>query len=179
MVRAGWPVRFGAQAGDRGMGCTSCRHPGSIRTLCGSVLLALLAWQPASEGIVANINRSLPDTRILAREWIQGNRPAGSAVATDAYSVPLDADSFRLMKAFSLSYELLELYREQGIEYLVTSGRMRERFAAEPDRCASNLGFYERLEREGALIYQMTPIPWQRMGPLESGYRIGVAQGLP
>ncbi|HUW10143.1 MAG TPA: glycosyltransferase family 39 protein [Anaerolineae bacterium] len=147
-------------------------RPGSIRSLCGALLLALVAWQPASETIVGNINRSLPDTRILAREWIQTNLPAGSAVATDAYSAPLDADRFRLMKTFSLSYEPLEFYREQGIEYLVTSGRMRERFAAESDRYESNLEFYGRLERQGALIYQIAPIPWQRTGPLVSVYQV-------
>jgi len=151
-------------------------RPGSMRTLCGSVLLALLAWQPASEAIVGNINMSLPDTRMLAREWIQTNLPAGSAVATDAYSAPLDADRFRLMKTFSLSSESPEFYQEQEIEYLVTSSRMRERFAAEADRYESNLEFYERLELGGALVYQIAPIPWQRTGPSVSVYQIGGAR---
>jgi 4-amino-4-deoxy-L-arabinose transferase-like glycosyltransferase len=154
-------------------------RPSSIRTLCGSVLLGLLAWQPASEAIAGNINRSLPDTRILAREWIQANLPAGSAVATDAYSAPLDADRFRLMRTFSLSSESPEYYGEQGIEYLVTSSAMYERFLAEAERYSSNVEFYRRVEREGTLIYAITPIPWQRSGPKVSVFEIGVAQRSP
>lgn len=152
---------------------------GAKRSAGASFLLALVARQPASEAIVGNFNRSLPDTRLLAREWIQANLPAGSAVATDAYAAPLDADRFRLMQTFSLSYEPLEFYQEQGIEYLVASSRMRERFAAEADRYESNLAFYGRLEREGALIYQIAPIPWQRTGPTVSVYHMGVAQRSP
>ena len=154
-------------------------RPGFARVLGAAFLLAVVAWQPGSEAIVGNINMSLPDTRMLAREWIQTNLPAGSAVATDAYSAPLDADRFRLMKTFSLSSESPEFYQEQEIEYLVTSSRMRERFAAEADRYESNLEFYGRLEREGALIYQIAPIPWQRTGPTVSVYEVGRAQWLP
>lgn len=152
-------------------------RPGFARVLGASFLLALVAWQPASEAIVGNIDRSLPDTRMLAREWIQANLPVGSAVATDAYSAPLDADRFRLMKTFGVSYEPLGFYAEQGIEYLVTSSRMRERFAAEAERYESNLEFYGRLECEGALIYEIAPIPWQRTGPTISVYQMAVAQG--
>jgi hypothetical protein len=154
-------------------------RPGFSRIIGSSVLLALVAWQPASEAIVEDINRTLPDTRILAREWIQANLAAASAVATDAYAAPLDADRFRLMKTFSLSQNTLEYYAEQEIEYLVTSSRMRERFAAEPDRYQSNLEFYGRLDREGGLIYQIAPIPWQRAGPIVSVYQIRGAQWLP
>lgn len=154
-------------------------QPGFARVLGASFLLALVAWQPASEAIVGNINSSLPDTRILAREWIQANLPAGSAVATDAYSAPLDADRFRPMKTFSLSYESLEFYQEQGIEYLVTSSAMYERFLAEAERYRSNVEFYRRVEREGTLIYAITPIPWQRTGPKVSVFEIGVAQRSP
>jgi len=151
-------------------------RPGFARVLGAAFLLAVVAWQPGSEAIVGNINRSLPDTRILARQWIQANLAPGSAVAAEGYSAPLDADRFRLMKTFSLSYEPLEFYQEQEIEYLVTSSRMRERFAAEADRYESNLEFYERLELGGALVYQIAPIPWQRTGPSVSVYQIGGAR---
>jgi len=149
-------------------------RPGSTRVFCSSLLLVLVAWQPASKAIVENINRSLPDTRIQAREWIQANLPAGSEVAADAYSAPLDADRFRLMKTFSLSYESLEFYQEQGIEYLVTSGAMYERFLAEAERYEANLDFYERLKREGSLIYQVAPVRWRTAGPTVSVYRVQV-----
>ena len=151
-------------------------RPGFARVLGAAFLLAVVAWQPGSEAIVGNINRSLPDTRILARQWIQANLAPGSAVAAEGYSAPLDADRFRLMKTFSLSYEPLEFYQKQGIEYLVTSSRMWERFAAEPDRYEGNLEFYERLERQSALIYEIAPIPWQRTGPMVSVYQMRGAQ---
>jgi hypothetical protein len=149
---------------------------GSVRALCASLLLVVVACHPASEAIVGDINRSLPDTRLLAREWIQANLPAGSAVATDAYSAPLDGARFRLTKAFSLSYEPLEYYREQGIEYLVTSSAMYERFLAEAERYGSELEFYERVQYDCSLLYHVAPVPWQTTGPALSVYEMCASQ---
>lgn len=101
------------------------------------------------------------------------------AGATDAYSAPLDADRFRLAKTFSVSHNSLRNYREHGIEYLVTSSRMRARFAAEPDRYEINLKFYDRAQRKGTLICEVTPIPWERTGPAVSVYEIPGAQASP
>jgi hypothetical protein len=148
----------------------------SLRFLGGSLLLAFVACQPVSEAIGGNINRSLPDTRILAREWIQANLPAGSAVAVDAYAAPLDADRFRLMKTFSLSYNTLEYYREEEIEYLVTSSYMYDRFETEAYRYPNNVEFYERVQDECSTIYRVSPIRWQRVGPTVSVYHLAVAQ---
>ena len=150
-----------------------------MRCLAGSLLLTLLAWAPASQTIMEDINRSLPDTRMLAREWIQANVPPGSEIATDAYAAPLDADQFSVLRKFSVSYESLDYYRQRGIEYLVTSSRMHERFAAEPERYQSNIEFYEALERDGTLIYQIAPISWQRTGPTVSVYRMPMLDASP
>lgn len=88
---------------------------------------------------------------------------------------PLDVDQVPLLRTFGLSYNSLEYYREQGIEYLVAGSGMRERFATEADRCQSNVEFYERLEREATLVFWVTPSLWGRSGPTVCVYRVAVA----
>lgn len=66
----------------------------------------------------------------------------------------------------------MSTYGEQGIEHLVTSSAMYERFLAQADRYAVNVDFYERLEREGSLIYQVPPVRGRPMGPTVTVYRM-------
>ena len=122
-------------------------------------LVLLVSVWPCYQLISNNIRQSRPSTRILAREWILQNLPAGSQIAQEAYAVPLADTDFTIFENFSLAttdYTLDEAYRG-GFRYIVVSSTMYQRYFAEPDRYAAEVNSYQALFNEGHLLQEFEP----------------------
>jgi hypothetical protein len=65
----------------------------------------------------------------------------------------------------------LDRLREQGVEYVVVSSRIRERVLAAPEVYPTIVDFYRRLDAETELVKEFRPGPGER-GPVLSLYRI-------
>lgn len=137
-----------------------------------SALVILVSLFPLSNTVVNDINRSLPDTRIMAKTWLETHIPQGTKIAVEAYAAPVDAKQFVLLKTFSLSSRPLEYYYQENYEYLVVSSIIYNRFIAEQSRYQDEVNFYHRLEKEATLVWRIAPISWQLTGPAISIYRL-------
>lgn len=147
-------------------------QPRVDKSLLTSVLVIAVSLFPLSKTIVSDINRSLPDTRILTKAWIETHIPPGTKIAVDAYAAPVDPSQFVLLKTFSLSSRPLDYYYQENHEYLVVSSKMYNRFMAEQNRYPNEVNFYHRLEKEATLVRRIAPIPWHVTGPEISIYRL-------
>ena len=161
-----------------------------VAPLVTAVLIAAFAL-PLASSIAYDGTLSGADTREVAREWIQDNVPRGALIAVENYGPPLvreDAlEHYRAAGLDPVAYRLLRLklpapgvpersrdldrLREQGVEYVVVSSRIRERVLAAPEVYPTIVDFYRRLDAETELVKAFRPGPGER-GPALSLYRI-------
>jgi hypothetical protein len=161
-----------------------------------AVVLAVALVAPLSSSIAFDRELSGPDTREVAREWIQRNVPAGSLIAVENYGPPLvredqlphyhdrglDPVAYRLVRLKlpvpgtpERTHDLARL-REQGVEYVVTSSRVRERVLAAAADYPELAAFYRRLDAEAELVKEFLPGPDEH-GPVLRLYRLTAAPG--
>jgi hypothetical protein len=151
---------FAAHALDRAFAYLSPRlRPTGLaqRVSIATTLLLISAW-PAYQLILFDVRQASRSTRILAREWVVQNLPAGSRIAQEWYTAPLGGTDFDVLERFSLAEDrTLGDYRRDGYRYLVASSAVYGRYLAEPERYPSEVAFYQALFGEGHLLQQFEP----------------------
>ena len=122
-------------------------------------LVALIAAWPAYQVVLHNIRDSKPGTRVVAREWMIDNIPAGSRIILEPYTPPLRGTNFEYTEHILSLARLgtVDGFRDEGYDYMVVSDETYHRFYDEPDRYAEFIAFYEELFAEGELIKEFKP----------------------
>ncbi len=161
------------------------KGPARVYALVG-VSLALIAM-PAFRVSIEDYSLTFPDTRTLAYEWVEANIPHGARILVGDYGPPRLQANYEVfhLSAFGLVNEPndlaynLEEVREREIKYVVISSFVYERHLGSPDYHPEEVAFYSALEREAALIYEISPheIDWvivkhSSPGPTLKIYRI-------
>ncbi|HUT20011.1 MAG TPA: glycosyltransferase family 39 protein, partial [Anaerolineae bacterium] len=136
------------------------------------LLLCVALLGPMARCVEGAIERTLPDTRLLTRAWIQEHLPAGATLATEAYTAPLDGTPLQVMEVGVLAEHSLDFYCQSSVQYVGTSDAMYSRYAAEPERYAEQLLFYRRLRESAELVHRESPVCWRVAGPTVSIYRL-------
>jgi 4-amino-4-deoxy-L-arabinose transferase-like glycosyltransferase len=156
-----------------------------------AVVLAVALALPLADSIAFDRTLSGTDTREVAREWIQGNVPAGSLVAVENYTAPLvpeeDVEHYRAAGLDPVAYRMvrlrlpapetpdqdrdLERLRRDGVEYVLVSSRVADRVLAAPEEYPTAVEFYERLAAETELVREFRPGTGEP-GPVLKLYRI-------
>ena len=143
-----------------------------IRLVAYTSLFAIVFGLPLYRTIQANSDRVLPDTRIVTGQWINAHLPAGSKLALESYTAPLDATIYDTAVSMTVSNRQIEVYCQQEFDYIVISSFIYERFDLDPERYRSNLAFYAALAKEENLVYEAVPKPWQLAGPRVLVYQL-------
>jgi 4-amino-4-deoxy-L-arabinose transferase-like glycosyltransferase len=131
----------------------------SARVAAALVVVITVAWT-VSDSVRFDDLLTRPDTRTQARAWIAAQLPHGARVAVDAppLSVPMSllpqdaVTSVRLYDAMTV-----DAYRQEGVEYVVTSSFTSEARPIDPERDARRRDFYAVLEREAQPVAQFRP----------------------
>jgi 4-amino-4-deoxy-L-arabinose transferase-like glycosyltransferase len=122
-------------------------------------LLTLAVAQPLANDLRHNQLLLEKDTRVLANEWIQANLQPGSRIKAESYSL-LDrsADgrtytpntSGLRIEAYlsSPDEQQLRYFRDQDVDYFVTSSFHFERLSLDPPRRQGTARAYQRFRRE-------------------------------
>jgi 4-amino-4-deoxy-L-arabinose transferase-like glycosyltransferase len=155
-----------------GVGKLSARA-GTVAAPVLVVLLALLFTAgPAIVYYRAGIVRAAPGTRVLARQWIEHNVPAGSRIVADFYTAPLHDTEVTADYHFALAADgTLEQYRTAGYQYAMISDAIYLRFFREAKRYPREVKFYESLLKGGKLVQRFAPANVRR-GPTISLYSL-------
>jgi hypothetical protein len=105
------------------------------RIFMASAMIITLAVMPVISGDIAAAARlRQPDTRSLAYAWILSNLPHNAIVAREQYTPQLLPGQFRLRNHDGLYQRNMAWYREQKVQYLITSSYMYSRFLDNPAR---------------------------------------------
>ena len=149
------------------------------------VVLAVAFVLPLTASLAFDRDLSGPDTRELAKEWIERNLPAGSLIAVENYGPPLVREDqlhhYRKAGLDPVAYRLVRLklpvpgtpertrdlarLREQGVEYVVTSSRVRDRVMAAAADYPDLAAFYRQLDQQAELVKVFRPGAGER-GPV-------------
>lgn len=123
------------------------------------VLLTLVVSAgPATAYFRTGLLQGVPGTRLLAREWIEQNVPAGTRIVADFYTAPLHDTQIAADYHFALASDgTLEQYRAAGYRYAMISDAIYLRFFREAKRYPREVKFYESLLRGGKLVQRFAP----------------------
>jgi hypothetical protein len=95
---------------------------------------------------------------MLARGWLLANIAPGSIVMQESYGALLANTPFEAHEEPTLAGRGDPCaFRADGVDYLVATSSMYERYYREPDRYVSEILFYERLKERHPLIYEVLP----------------------
>ena len=114
----------------------------------GSVIAAgLLAWSvaiPARTTARFNRNVTAPDTGNEARRWIEERLPPGTGFVAEVLGPVPDQRRFRVVvQGYAISRSL-RVYREEGLEYLLVTSDLYERWGPDHPRTRAYARFFER-----------------------------------
>ncbi len=95
-------------------------------------LTLVVTWPPLQSSQALLRNLRLPDTRTRALEWIQANLPAGAHIAREEYTPQLGSHRYRVTYVQVLATRPYAWYLREGVDYLVASSLIYERFRDTP-----------------------------------------------
>jgi hypothetical protein len=136
----------------------------------GGLILVLASAQPLSYLVQHNVLLTRPDTRTVAKDWIEGNIPSGAKIALDwpIHAPTLSSDEKKLADSkaiYDLTYvgetglseHSTQWYRDQQFDYLITSSFVTEIPLSIPEYHAKRVEFYASLDREFGLYKTFSP----------------------
>ncbi len=134
---------------------------------------ALLTWRPAAGIVIGSLVvlptltdavrfdhlLTQPDTRTLARQWVDESLPAEALIAVDAPPLgpTLNGANVVVANDSALYDRSLDDYRASGLEYLVVSSYVSEARAVDPAREQRRLSFLRALPERASLVAQFRP----------------------
>jgi 4-amino-4-deoxy-L-arabinose transferase-like glycosyltransferase len=124
-------------------------------------LLVLVLWFPFSMTRLHNHLATLPDTGTLANQWIEANVPADTSFGVERQTPVLDRARYRVQMESRVINQSAEHYREAGVQYLIVSSTVYQRFGPEHRQSKA----YQRLFETCRLVKEFPPEPGKLMGP--------------
>jgi 4-amino-4-deoxy-L-arabinose transferase-like glycosyltransferase len=167
------------------------------RRVAAALLAILLLALPALASLSDQLSRRGTDTRTRAREWIEENAPQWALVALEHHGPEFFSplafwDQSREVQRyiretgvgprlyatlqiplFAIKPELSEVFYDLGLyedaDYVITSGSVRNRYLAEPERFARQCAFYDSLDAN--FVKAAEYLPGDGPGPVVTIYR--------
>lgn len=140
------------------------------RTVIGAIVVALLIVFPLLSSADYLHSLGLPDTRAIAKEWIMEHLKPGAAIATGPYGVDFPDSTYPMLHIPFIAFETeraLPFYDTrwyEDMDLLIASDFDYGRFAAEPERYAGFLPYYDSLGQRWTKVADFTP-DGKRTGP--------------
>jgi 4-amino-4-deoxy-L-arabinose transferase-like glycosyltransferase len=126
-----------------------------------ALALVLVLWFPLSMTLLRNHLSTLPDTGNLANQWIEANIPPDTSFGVERQTPVLDRTRYRVQMESRVINQSVEHYREAGVQYLIVSSTVYQRFGPENRQTKA----YERLFKTCRLVKEFAPEPGKIMGP--------------
>jgi 4-amino-4-deoxy-L-arabinose transferase-like glycosyltransferase len=125
------------------------------------VILILLLWFPVNMSLAYNRLVNLPDTGNIAREWIKGHFPPGTHFGVERHTPVLDPKRYRITQESRVINRGVANYRDEGVEYLITTEIAYKRFGPEHRQTRN----YQKLFRICPLVKEFQPAEGRVGGP--------------
>lgn len=138
--------------------------PALMRGAAVLAVAVLLVSGPVRQQIRYDILLTQPDTRTIAKMWIEENIPTGARIAFEEYTPPLQfswmpgttTKRYRADKYWRLSERPLDYYRQKPYDYVVVSSFMYGRYFVDRVSYPQDRRFYETLFTQWTLVKEFT-----------------------
>jgi 4-amino-4-deoxy-L-arabinose transferase-like glycosyltransferase len=128
--------------------------------LAAGVTLILLFF-PLVTSVRFNRAATEPDTGNAAREWVNRAFPPGTVFAVERHAPVPDRTRFKVLIESRLISRAVADYRREGVQYLVVSSMVYERFPPEHRQSRA----YAKLFEICPLVQEFAPLPGRTSGP--------------
>jgi len=124
-----------------------------------AALVGLVVLPSAVKVAKFDINLILPDTRTVAKEWIEANLPPKTRIAMEQYGPPISPGDDRVYFNVrpSLSQINLDWLARRRVEYAVLSDIIYSRFVPFPKDFPSQAAFYRSLDEKAVPVKTFVP----------------------
>jgi 4-amino-4-deoxy-L-arabinose transferase-like glycosyltransferase len=126
-----------------------------------AAITLLLMLSPLRTSVRLNEQLTLPDTGNQAREWMNGVFPPGTRFAVERHAPVPDRKRFRVTQEARIIMKSVKSYREQGVQYLIVSSQVYDRFG--PEHRVTKA--YARLFQICSTVKEFEPLPDRIQGP--------------
>ena len=123
--------------------------------------MVLVLWAPTATSLRRNHIVTLPDTGTAAAQWIEARLPPNTHLALERQTPVLDRKRYRVTEESVLARRAVRDYREAGVEYLVVSSTVYERFGPNSQRAR----IYAKLFNICPLVKEFAPEEGRIYGP--------------
>lgn len=134
-------------------------RPAEPYLLAGAV--ALLLIPPLTTSIRLDRAATEPDTGNDAREWVNRRFPPGAVFAVERHAPVPDRRRFKVLIESRIVSRAVSEYRSEGVQYLIVSSMVYERFPPEHRQSRA----YAKLFEICPLVEEFAPIEGKRAGP--------------
>lgn len=98
-----------------------------------------------------------PDTRTIAKKWVEHNLPDGSTIAYEHYAPHLHIRPKRNFKLINTDWKTIvskpiSAYKEMLVDYIIITSSFKNRFYNQPTQYAVEISRYEELKNMDALV---------------------------
>lgn len=132
-----------------------------LERLALALVLVAVLWFPVRVSRLHNRLAMLPDTGNLAADWIEANFPARTVFALERQTPAIDAERFRIVRESRVINQSLDHLREAGVQYLIVSSTVYNRFGPEHRQSQR----YQRLFEACPLVKEFRPERGRIGGP--------------
>jgi 4-amino-4-deoxy-L-arabinose transferase-like glycosyltransferase len=146
------------------------RAPRRVLSIVVLTLAATAVLLQAGKSVAHVRAIRLPDTRYVAKLWIEAHLPAGATIAREQFAPPLDRARFAVK---NLGYYGLIRSRDESrtADFVVASSGDYGRFFGEPERYPSQIREYEEIFRTHTLVKEFVGDGKTMSGPTIRVYR--------
>lgn len=115
------------------------------------VLLCIIFLSFIFRGLYQSLDPLEPNTQNISRVWINENLPKDAKLVGDGYSPILPG------RPYSVAEKSIKQYKEDGVDYVVVSSSMYERYLKEKNKYPKETKFYQDLFEKEKLIKYFSP----------------------
>lgn len=149
---------------------------GHTRAVLQSIVCLLFIVEPLSADRAYQSSLSLPDTRVVAKEWILRNVPRGGVIVTPPFGLTLPDSIFNIfpMPFLSVNPERVAPFYDtrwfDDFDLIIASDYDYGRYLKDTSRYHDFISYYSSLRSRFVLAYEVKPID-QQPGPTFWLYR--------
>jgi hypothetical protein len=144
----------GSPSGAGGAGAAPGRR---ARAWLSAGLVAFAVLPSAVRTVKFDLNLRRPDTRTVAKGWIEANLPPKTRIAMEEYGPPVSPEVYNVYFQKSLGEINLEWLSRRRVEYAVINDIQYSRFVPYPKDFPGQAAFYRALDERAALLKTFIP----------------------
>ncbi len=141
----------------------SIRTASALRFTLAGLLAILMSFGSIAATLQYERSLDLPDTRTLAKRWIESHVPIGSALATGPFGIDLDKGAYAILDIpfnagnteVTIPYYKPIWYED--LDLVITSDYDYGRYKLEPKRFSEILAFYDSIKSRWQLVEEIVP----------------------